>query len=838
MNAKVKFQLIVFILLSFLPVGVLADSPGKHFKKGKEYELNQQWDLAAEQYALALSQRPDNVEYRLHMMRALANASLMFMERGKQLMQQKDYEGAYQAFRQAYSYDNTNEMALARMREMLERLGIPIERSELPSDEIQKISARMEQFRKEALPNRKLPTYKFNYSSDTTLESIIRSIAKLARLNVVFEDSVARTVETKKVRFEVENITAPQALDILFDSQRLDYSIVAPRTIMVYPEAIANKQRYEQLYVRTFYIKNADINDARNVLQTAVGSKQIVPLKQLNALVVRDTLENLKIAEMILDGIDKTQSEIVLDINLYEVSNTVLTQLGNQLAVPAEGAKGVNLSNVGGIGQGGLRSGAAGGLFGGPVGLALALPSSALSLLQSKSNSRLIASSQVRAFENETAQINIGQRVPIQTATLPTGVVVNPSPGQPNPQPNPGFGGFGVAQFQYQDVGLNVDVQPQVFNDYVQMKVTIELSGIQAGPSSFNPIFTQRKIKGTTRIKEGETGIIANVMRLDKRNTRVGLPILSFVPLLGRVFSTPKEEDDAINIVITVTPHILRSPIQTDLDKISVGPNGTANFYGAALSLEEYVIREDEAEYQQSLRAKDTPSTPSEQQRQPQQRSDIMPVGQQPAQQPMPSSMAAQTEVRPPASSQPPVGAQTQPQHPAERSKTNNLPPQPPINVMLRVLNPQIKVGQSGLIGVLLGSSGPQITSAKLTLRYNPNVIQITAVRDGGLMSLLGNTAQMDFADDGGVLYVSLERPAGAQPVAASGQLVLVYFAGVGPGSADLNLSEIQLLGPGGQPLQTTITGGNINVEGPPPDATTGGDEDEDDEEDDEDEDE
>ncbi len=824
---------LLLLALLLAPARALADSHGKHFKKGKAFELNQQWDLAAEQFALALSQKPDNIEYRLHMLRALSNAALMFMERGKKLSQQKDYEGAYQAFRQAYSYDSTNEMALARMREMLELLGVPIEKSELPSDEIQKISARMEQFKKDALPDRKLSTYKFNYTSDTSLESIIRSIAKLAKLNVVFEDSIARTVETKKVKFELENVTAPRALEILFDAQRLDYSIVGPRTIMVYQEAIANKQRYEQLLVRTFYIKNADINDARNVLQTAVGSKQIVPLKQLNALVVRDTEENLKIAEMILDGIDKTQSEIVLDINLYEVSNTALTQIGNQIAAPAEGntSQGVNLGNIGGFGQRGLRAGAAGGLFGGPVGLALALPSSALTLLQSKSNSRLIASSQVRAFENETAQINIGQRVPIQTATLPTGVgVINPNqPGQPGQPQN--FGGFGVAQFQYQDVGLNVDVQPQVFNEYVQMKVTIELSGIQAGPSSFNPIFTQRKIKGTTRIKEGDTGIIANVMRLDKRNTRAGVPFLSFVPILGRALSTPKEEDDAINIVITVTPYILRSPIQTDLDKLSVGPNGTANSYGASLSLEEYVIRADEDEYQRSLQPRATPARPAAQQP-----DSIAPVGNGAGSSQIRNIAAPQsTQTAPTSNSAQPVSQPTaQPQEPSppdpNRVKATDLQNQAPVGVIVRVLNPQIKVGQGGLIGVLLSSSGPQVTGATMTLRYNSNVIKVTSVRDGGLMSLFGSPAQFQFSDNGDSVTITAERAPGAQPVSASGQLALIYFSGVGGGSADLNLSEIELRGPGGQPLPVSITNGNINVEGTPP--ADDDDEEEDDEED------
>src|SRR5262249_1953389 len=145
--------------------------------------------------------------------------------------------------------------------------------------------------------------------------------------------------------------------EIFFNANKLGFAQVDHRTIMVFQDAPQNKQRYEDLMVRTFYVKNADINDLRNVIQTAVGSKQIIPLKQLNALVVRDTPENLKMIESLLGTVDKAQSEVVLDVNLYEVSNDAMLQIGNQLLTAGDSSAkvpGASLTNLGGIGQQGL----------------------------------------------------------------------------------------------------------------------------------------------------------------------------------------------------------------------------------------------------------------------------------------------------------------------------------------------------------------------------------------------------------------------------------------------------------------------------------------------------
>src|SRR5438128_8354140 len=123
---------LVLALMLIAPVATLAGSDGKkHFKQGMQFEENRQWDKAAEQFALALAEKPSNIEYQLHLQKSLVNAGAMLVERGDKLAEQKDYNAAYQAYRQAYSFDSTNEMALIKARRMLEKQGLPT--GDLPS---------------------------------------------------------------------------------------------------------------------------------------------------------------------------------------------------------------------------------------------------------------------------------------------------------------------------------------------------------------------------------------------------------------------------------------------------------------------------------------------------------------------------------------------------------------------------------------------------------------------------------------------------------------------------------------------------------------------------------
>jgi general secretion pathway protein D len=844
----------IILVIAIITPLALAGGGNKYFKKGRKFEAAEQWDLAAEQYALALSEDPGNPEYKLHLLRSLSRASLTFMERGKTLAEQGDYEGAYQAFRQAYSYDNSNEMALARMKNMLEKLGISNDGPDsFGNDDLKKTSLSSDTNNQKniALSISKFRPQNFSFR-DAPASVVINTIAKQSNLNVVYDDQIVRLIESKKVNFELEGVTAPKALEVFLATQRYAFAPITRRTVVIFQDVALNRQKYEDLLIRTFYIKNAVAKDIAQPLQQALTVPgtgkpiQIIPIDKLNALVVRETKENLALIETMLERLDKAQSEVVMDVNLYEVTDNALVQIG--------------LDSLGGIGQNSIRRISPGGIFDSTLGIALSVPNSTISLLQSKSVGKLVASTQIRAFEGENASVNIGSRVPIRSATIPTGTVVTSGTGQGQNQNQnqfnfPGSVG-GVEQITYENVGLNINIsKPTVLYDYVQMMFEIESSSVVPDPDPQrrnNPTFTQRKVKGTTRIKEGETSIVTSVMRLDKSEGASGIPILSFIPIAGRFFATPNNSSMSTNIVVTVTPHVLRAPnvSESDLAMLSVNTLTLEQMVATADLLDE---QDKEAKAKQDPQ-QNNPQNDPQRSVSPQNNLPVQGVNNQKPVQPTSnvtrpvnnSSQPIQNNVAP-IQNPPPAPVDTGSEAPINNNSSNssNSTVEPeknqeatstsPVTVMARVLNPEVRVGQTGLIAVVLSSSNVPMLEANLALRFNPSVIKITAVRDGGIMSFSGATAEFNYSDGGDTVIVNARRPSGAAPVAAFGQLALVYFQAIGAGSADLNLSEAQLIGANGQSLLVTLVNSNVEVKADTPPNTGGNDGTVDDEEDDED---
>src|SRR5438552_1037950 len=339
MRVLVSFSLIFCLLL--LPITALAKKGDRNFKKGMEYEAAQKWDRAAQEFTLAVAADPSNMEYQLHFRRASFNASQSFMQQGRALAEQRDYVGAYNAFRQAYGYDPVNELAVSEMERML-RLqsvkegtngssngtgtkseGLPEGGTLTPtSGEAQEAtlpSARTEQLRV------------ISYSGD--LKAFIRSLAEQLSLNVVFDRQ--SFAQPRTIDINLRDVTTAQALDYIFLQESLFFQKLSRRTILVADQT--RRPQYQQLVLRTFFLSNIDPNDARQLVQQAippsVGRPQtiVVPDKSTNSLTVRDTAENVRLIGQLLQSIDKDRAEVVMDVNIYEVSKSSLLQLGNQI---------------------------------------------------------------------------------------------------------------------------------------------------------------------------------------------------------------------------------------------------------------------------------------------------------------------------------------------------------------------------------------------------------------------------------------------------------------------------------------------------------------------------
>jgi general secretion pathway protein D len=585
--------LVVFCLLA-APMTAFAKKKGeKNFKQGVQYETAQQWEKAAQEFTLAVAADPSNVEYQLHYRRSVFNASQMYMQQGRALAEQRDYIGAYNAFRQSYGYDPVNELALSEMARMLrlqrEKTGENIDvrgnglqttpssyqegTGGTPAQPTPRTSIQQDP----TLPPQRTEQLRvIKYNGD--LKAEIRMLAEQLNLNVIFDSQSFRTPRTVEVNFS--DVTTAQALDLIFLQEGLFFQKVTRRTILVADQN--RRAQYQQLVIRTYYLANIRPEDARNVIAAAIPPNQgrpqtvVLPDKDTNSITIRDTPENLRLIGDILQSIDKDRAEVVMDVNIYEVSRSDLLQFGNQLGSDT------SLVNLGGVQSGavaflnGVRQvGSAGGLSGAlpqSLSAALILPASAIAAFQRKDHTKLLASTQVHAFNNEESTARIGQRVPVQTAqTYPFSTT--PTTGTGGGTTGGVFsGGFPV--IQYEPTGLTLKFQPQVFpNLDVQVKMSIESKDI-LGAGSLTPTFTERTITGTARIQNNRTMMIASVSQDTQSNGRRGLPLLGLIPVLGRLFTAPTRNNTQVDIVIAVTPRVLRAPAITPTDEME-RPSGT-----------------------------------------------------------------------------------------------------------------------------------------------------------------------------------------------------------------------------------------------------------------------
>jgi len=327
-----------------LPMSAYARKGRDHYNRGMDYEKSQQWEKAAQEFMLALAEDPSNVDFRLHYSRSVFNASQQLMQTGRSLAEQRDYVGAYNAFRQAFGYDPVNQLAVSEMERMLRleqvKQGLaatsPTNDSNAGGDSgglgggtpSQPSTRPQEQ---DLVP--KPETQRNIVYNGIDLKKVIQSLATDLSLNVMFDRQTF--AQPRPVDLNLQQVTTAKALDFLFLQEGLFFQKLDRRTILLADQA--RRPQYQQLVVRTFFIANSDPDKIKTLIGAAlpasVGRPQpiVVPDKDTNSLTVRNTAENVKLIGELLDSLDKDRAEVVMDVDIYEVNHSDLLQIGNQI---------------------------------------------------------------------------------------------------------------------------------------------------------------------------------------------------------------------------------------------------------------------------------------------------------------------------------------------------------------------------------------------------------------------------------------------------------------------------------------------------------------------------
>ena len=524
-------------LMLALAVGAGGCASRGPMRAAQQAERRADFDRAVVEYTNVLRANPDHRDARLSLERVRVRASQEHFFRGRRLAGADRYEEAAIELQLATELNPTDATAAAALREVRQRLRTKIAVAREGKTDLQTLVERARTLPPAGfdLPDgTKLPD---SMTFSTSSRMIFTALAKWADLTIVFDPAFRE----ERITADLRNTTLTGALASLTAATRTFYRVTAPRTIAIVPDTPAKRREYEEQVVQTFYVSNADLKEVVDLLRIVVDVRQISPTTGVNAISLKDTPERIAAAGRLIAAIDKARPEVVIDVELLEVDRTRLREYGLQFATPG-GEGGISGSLDANRDDQTLRSLRS--LTQAQV-LVTGLPALYYRLLKGDTATRTLANPQLRTSEGVAAQARFGERVPVPVTTF-----VPFAQGGVNQQP--------FTSFVYEPIGVNIDITPRTHhNDEVSLALKVTLSNV-SGALNGLPTFGNREISTTIRLKDGETNMLAGLIRDEERTTMTGLPGLSDLPLIGRLFASNRKQAHESDIVLTLTPHIVR----------------------------------------------------------------------------------------------------------------------------------------------------------------------------------------------------------------------------------------------------------------------------------------
>jgi general secretion pathway protein D len=572
---------LVRILILVLVLGPLAGcASSRSYRQAETAAQLEQWDEAVLQYLKALEEDPGNITYRASLMRAKIKASQEHFEKGKEFEKAGAVERALVEYQQAVQLDPTNQYAQAQL-ENVRRAYLENKNRGFETIDQMKEKARASRPQPPVLNPRSNQPISLEFPQNVSIFSIYRALGSAFGINILFDPNLKDT----EISIELKDVTAQAALETLMRAGGHFYKVMDEHTLIVAQDNPQNRRIYEDLVIQTFFLSNAEVKDMMTILRSLVDSKKIATNDQLNAIILRDTADRVKIAERLIETNDKSKAEVVVDVELLQINSNRLRDLGVTLSSYAVG-QALDLGNSGGTGTGGTTTAPSGVRlsdleFINQSNWLLTLPSFLYEFVKSNTEAQLLAKPQLRITEGEKANLVIGDRVPIPLTTF-------------NTQNVGGQGGIiPITSFQYQDVGIRIDIEPRVHhNREVTLKLKVEVSNLAGSVGGSGgqsqPIIGTRTIESVIRLRDGETNFLAGLIRNDEQNTDTGIPGLSDIPILGRLFSNKRTEAQRTDVILTLTPHIIRNAeiTEQDLEPIWVGTEQNLSFRGGSPRVE------------------------------------------------------------------------------------------------------------------------------------------------------------------------------------------------------------------------------------------------------------
>lgn len=535
---------------------------------GAKAVVQQNWDAAVYYYLEAISEDPGNVEYKMQLTRARQKASQAHLRKGLMLLEMGRLHDARNELRMATELDPVNqfaEQALERVVEDLEILAGP--GGEQALAEMKKRAAEAK-VKPPILDPASDEPITLKFPKPKPVKEIYNALGKAYGFNVLFDPKL----KDDKLSVELNDVNAERALEIVLQASGHFYKVLDEHSIIVAEDTPQNRREYEDLVIKTFFLSNSEVKDIDKLLRALIEARRLATNEQLNAITLRDTADKVAIAEKLIKVNDKAKAEVLIDVELLLMASTNNSDMGMTLST---------YSFTLGVDTGAIEEGSNGNLFLDQLSQISSantfvnIPSLVINLAKSSGRAEVLAQPQLRITDGEKAKLHIGDKYPIPVTSFNTGN-------------NIGGNVVPVTSFQYQDIGIRIEVEPRVHhNREITLNLSVEISNIgetvAVGPSQDAVVIGTRTITSVNRLKDGETSLLAGLFRNDSTEGTVETPGLSQIPWIGRLFTNKTKQVKRTDLVMTVTPHIVRFPdiTEEDLAPLWVGTESRISFYGS-----------------------------------------------------------------------------------------------------------------------------------------------------------------------------------------------------------------------------------------------------------------
>lgn len=804
-------------MLAAALAGQLAQVEGKtrkgntYYAEGARLQEKKQWDAALEAYEKALAEDPSDVSYRIAAEKARVEASQAHLENGLKLRNQGRLGEALMEIQRAAGLNPANTAAaqeIIRTQEMVERerrrvqetgKEAPAEiRALTPAEEAQN-EVREKIDRMLPLPElRPLNPERINLKMNNQPPKILfETVAKVAGINVIWDPEYQ---QGRNLSLDLSNATLEEALD---DVAILTKSFWKPlpggNTIFVTNDNRNKRNDYEDQVLKVFYLSNVntpqELQEIVNAVRAVTELTRLMPYNSLHAIIARGEADRVALAEKIINDLDRPKAEVVIDVMVMQASSVFSRQITAAVAstglnVPVNFAPRTSLQIVQNTTNNSNNSNSnnnssnsanttstATATTSGPFQIplsnlqhlstadwAITLPGALLQAALSDANTKILQSPQVRSVDNSKASLKIGERQPTATGSF-----------------QPGIGGVGInplvnTQFTYIDVGVNVDITPQVHeNDEVSMHVELDISSV-AGYVNLGgiqqPIIQQNKVVHDLRVREGDVSLLAGLSQDQESKTVTGIPGLSSIPVIGKLFSGQSIDRNKSELMIALVPHIVRRP---DISPENLKAIGVGNTTTVKLNFAPRV----------GVAALAGPAAPAGA------------LATTPAAPPPPAAPAPNTA---PPASVPNAGP------PANR------PPSGP-RVFFQPALVDATVSSTFIVAVAVAGAS-DAAGAPMQIQFDPKILRLNDITLGELMTQGGQEPVLtkNILNDAGAATVQLARPSGSAGSSGDGVLVKLNFQAVGRGNTNVTIPNLAVFNSQGQPTLNGSPQLTVNV--------------------------